>query len=122
MGSGVIVTLLRPLTALLKDPGSIPSVYNLLTSLYISSSRSSYRVFWTSQIPGMYMVHRLTYRQNTHMHKIVKVLKNRESVYIVIITKFCKFNEPIVAIFVFCYLVITHSPPFSLVLDDKKYT
>lgn len=62
MGSGEIFPLLRPLTALLKDPCSIPTVHNWLTSLYISSSRSSYRVLWTPQTPGMHMVHRLTYR------------------------------------------------------------
>lgn len=60
MGSGEMFPLLRPLTALLKDPGSISSVHNWLTSFCICSSRSSYRVFWTPQTTGMHMVHRLT--------------------------------------------------------------
>lgn len=60
---------LKPQGALLEDLGSVVSTQWQWATICISSSRGSGAFFWLPWAPGKYMVHRHTYRQNTHINK-----------------------------------------------------
>lgn len=61
----------RALITLLEDPDSLAPTGRLTTTCN-SSSRVSMALFWPLWPWGMHMVHRKTWRQNIHTHKISK--------------------------------------------------
>jgi len=61
---------LRAVAALSKDLNRIPAPTQWLTTISDSRSNGSKAWFWPLQAPGKHMIHRHTYRQNMHMHKI----------------------------------------------------
>lgn len=69
-----MVQWLKALVALPGVLGSIPAPTGWFTTVisYNSSSRKYDALFWLLQVPGMHMVHRHTYIQNTHAHKTTK--------------------------------------------------
>lgn len=58
---------LRTLAILTEDPGSISTPTCPLTIIYNASPRKSYVLFWPCWAQGMYMLHRHTGRQNSHI-------------------------------------------------------
>jgi hypothetical protein len=66
---GEMAQQLRALAALPENLDLISSTHLWLTIVYNSNA-----LFWPLRIPDVYVVHRYTYRQNTHTHK-QKILK-----------------------------------------------
>jgi hypothetical protein len=54
---------------------SILSTDSRVTNICSSSSRESDAIFWSPQAPGVIVVYKLTYRQNKHKIKRLKVSK-----------------------------------------------